>query len=205
MSTVERNTSSAPKGTVIRRSRWLAIAAMMTALALAGNYALAAIPNVELGSCILFTTAYVFGLVMAVWCTLIMSILYSVFNPWGAFVPQIWFSQLLGWLLMATIGAMMGFGRQGCGKKSASFELGGVGAVVTLFFDLITNLGYSWAFDVPYSIALIAGVRFMVVHVASNAILFGMLIPRVDHIIRNTLRSQIWEQAVQDMPVLSEG
>lgn len=205
MTTAEQNVDSVPEGTLIRRSRWLAITAIMTALALVGNYALVAIPNVELGSCILFTTAYVFGLVMAVWCTLMMSVLFSVFNPWGSFVPQIWFSQLLGWLLMDFVAAIMGHNTLERQKKTGHLELGIVGAVVTVFFDLITDLGFSWTSGLPYTETVIIGLPFMIVHVTSNAIIFGTLIPSVDYIIRHSLRSRIWEQTVQEMPVLSEG
>jgi DNA-binding MarR family transcriptional regulator len=128
----------------------------MSALALVGNYVLVAIPNVELGSGVLFVTAYLFGLGMGIWCVFIVSIIYAFFNPWGPFIPTIWITQLIGWIFMVIAGMLMG--RKDSDKswtRGMQIELAIVGAVVTLFFDLITTLGYSIWFGVPYFIAVI--------------------------------------------------
>jgi hypothetical protein len=99
----------------------------------------------------------------------------------------------------------MGHNTQERQKRTGYLELGIVGAVVTVFFDLITDLGFSWTLGLPYTETVIIGLPFMIVHVTSNAIIFGTLIPCVDYIIQHSLRSRIWEQTVQEMPVLSEG
>ena len=44
------------------RTRWIAVAAIMTALVLIGNYVLVVIPNVELGTVLIFLTGSLFGL-----------------------------------------------------------------------------------------------------------------------------------------------
>ncbi len=170
------------------RSRWVAVTAIMSALALVGNYVLVAIPNVELGSGILFLTAYLFGLSMGFWCVLIVSIIYAFFNPWGPFIPTIWLAQIVGWLFMVITGYLMKRQvRDTNWTRTRILEIAVVGAIVTLFFDLVTTLGYSIWFGIPYFVAVIAGLAFIVLHVISNAIIFPAIVPRLD----KTLKSQL--------------
>lgn len=172
------------------KSRWVAITAIMSALALVGNYVLVAIPNVELGSGVLFLTAYLFGLQMGFWCVLVVSIIYAFFNPWGPFIPTIWLAQIVGWLFMVVTGYLMR--RQGSNKdwtKFAYLEIAIVGASVTLFFDLVTTLGYAIWFGIPYFIAVIAGLLFIILHVVSNAIIFPAIVPRLDKTLSQQLDS----------------
>ncbi len=159
-------------------ARRISVIALMSALALVGTYALAAIPNVELGSVVLFTTAYAFGFGIAATCVLIMSLVYGTFNPWGVFIPQIWITQVIGWTVMVAAGHMLGIGEQH-GRTLSRTDLGSAGLFTTLFFDLITNLGYSYAFSVPYGVALIMGALFTAVHSVSNAFLFPAVAPGI--------------------------
>ena len=189
----------------MRRSRQISIIAIMAALALVGNYALVAIPNVELGTTILFITAYIFGFVIGASSAIIMSIVFSVINPWGAFLPQIWISQILGWLFITTAGAIMGYER----PKDENIPKGDVGlfvvgAFLTSFFDLVTNLGYAWAFSIPYGVAVLTGFPFMVVHVISNAALFGSVVPILRAVIRQHFEPAIWEPVTDYLEVWSE-
>ena len=171
------------------RSRWVAITAIMSALALVGNYVLVAIPNVELGSGVLFITAYLFGIEMALWSVLLVSIIFAFFNPWGPFIPTIWIAQVIGWIFMVTAGSLMGNQeRTEQNSRNLYVELAVVGAGVTLFFDLITTLGYAVWFGIPYFAAIVAGIPFIAVHVISNTILFPAIVPRLDITIKNQLR-----------------
>jgi hypothetical protein len=174
-------------------SKWVSIAAIMTALALVGNYALVAIPNLELGSTILFVTAYLFGPLMAIWATLIMSILFGVINPWGGFIPQIWMSQVIGWFYIITIGTIMGRrGVDGKRLEPRKVELAITGAFVTFIFDQITNLGYSATFGVPFVLAIAAAIPFTVIHVISNAVIFSQVVPILDKALTKQLKDLIW-------------
>lgn len=202
----EDRTSAVRGGHTIRRSRWLAITGLMSALALLGNYVLVGLPNVEMGSSILFVTAYIFGFYMAMWCTLIMSTIYGMFNPWGGLVPQIWISQVIGWLFVGAAGAIMG--RNGAarqGTRTSPIEFGLVGAITTLFFDLVTDLGYSWAIGVPYYVALALGLPFMVVHVVSNFLIFLLVVPVISRAIEQTFGEVIWGTTIKDTTSLGEG
>jgi hypothetical protein len=176
-----------------RGSRWISITAIMTALALVGNYALVAIPNLELGSTVLFVTAYIFGAQMAIWSTLIVSLLFGLINPWGGFIPQIWVSQIIGWFYIVTIGSIMG--RRGTNRKQLEprkWELATTGAFVTFIFEQITNLGYSATFGVPFFIAVTAAIPFTLLHIVSNAVIFSQVVPMLDTALTKQLKDLIW-------------
>jgi len=175
----------------LNRSRWVAVTAIMSSLALVGNYALVMVPNVELGSTVLFVTAFLFGLQMAAWCVFLVSIIFAVFNPWGPFIPAIWLAQVIGWLFMVTAGWMMGRTREKQWTRTGISELSFVGAIATLFFDLVTTMAYSWALSVPFALALISGLPFMLVHIFSNAIIFPLVIPKLDTALKRQIRHLI--------------
>ncbi|MFX0107081.1 MAG: hypothetical protein ACFE7R_02260 [Candidatus Hodarchaeota archaeon] len=177
---------------LISRSRWVSITATMTALALVGNYVLVAIPNVELGSAILFVTGYVFGFEMAAWCVLLVSIIFGAINPWGGFVPQIWITQLVGWLFIAVSGAILGNQPNKRDVVTDYRLLGMLGAFLTLFFDLITNLGWAWAGGLPYWTVVLSGIPFMIIHIASNTVIFAAVPPQLSKIVLTHFREAIW-------------
>ena len=189
----------------MRHSIRISIIAIMAALALVGNYVLVAIPNVELGTTILFVTAYIFGFTIAASSTIIMSIVFSVINPWGAFIPEIWISQVLGWLFIVAAGAIMGYERsEGETVPKGDVGLFVMGAFLTAFFDLVSNLGYSWAFTTPYEVGVITGLPFMVVDIISNAILFSLVVPRLRHIMMHQFASVIWDIHPEPIDSMSE-
>jgi hypothetical protein len=187
------------------RSRQVAITAIMTALALTGNYVFVAIPNVELGSGILFVTAYLFGFQTGASCAVLMAIIFGSINPWGGLIPQIWITQVIGWVYITAAGALMGRDRHGLGHSMRDvWILGFTGAFLTFFFDMLTNLGYSWAFGIPYWLAIVSGFPFMAVHIVSNAIIFGAVTPRLDIIVRSQLSSQIWNTETEILGLSEE-
>jgi energy-coupling factor transport system substrate-specific component len=178
---------------VIRGSRKVSIVAIMTALALVGNYVVVAIPNLELGSTVLFVTAYIFGAQISIWSALIMSILFGTLNPWGGFIPQIWASQVVGWFYIVTIGSIMG--RQGKGNRKVEprkWELAITGAFVTFIFEQITNIGYSITFGVPFLLAATAAIPFSILHIVSNTIIFSQVVPILNSALRTQLKDLIW-------------
>ena len=177
----------------MRSSRWVSMTAIMTALALVGNYALVAIPNLELGSTVLFVTAYIFGPIMAIWSTLIMSILFGVINPWGGFIPQIWLSQVIGWFYIVAIGSIMGrSGPDGKRLEPRDWELLITGGIVTLIFEQVTNLAYSATFRVPFYLAVTAAFPFTAVHIVSNAVIFSQVVPKLHKALTVQLKDLIW-------------
>ncbi len=188
------------------RTRWVAITAIMTALALVGNYVVVFIPSVELGTTILFITAYVFGYMMAVWSLLIMSIIYGTINPWGGFIPQIWISQVVGWLYVVAAGTISGNGGKRGGKiLFGPRELGVIGIAVTLVFDIVTTIGYTITFSVPFIFGLIGLIPFLIVHVLSNGFLFATVAPRLHRTISDTFSSVLEIEGERELLLEGEG
>ncbi|MHA1216911.1 MAG: hypothetical protein ACTSPX_06290 [Candidatus Thorarchaeota archaeon] len=185
-------TETPPTTGTIRASRRVSLIALMAALALVGNDALVVVPNVELGSTVFFVTAYMFGFSVALPCVFIVSLAFGLVNPWGAFIPQIWITQVIGWSYMTVVAELLR-PKSVRGKYPRNIELAFVGGIMTVFFDLVTNIGYSLAFSIPYYVALIAGLPFMVVHVLSNAFLFGTAVPLIQRTVSSNLADQIWE------------
>lgn len=190
----------------ISRSRWISIASMMSALAIIGSYALVGIPNVELGSTVLFITSYLFGYLMGIWCTLIMAVVFGSINPWGGLIPQIWITQVLGWLYITAAGGIMGKHLPHVSQKTWSRrDVGFVGGTTTLFYDLFTNLGYAWAFSIPYWAALVSGMAFMVLHVVTNSLIFAAAVPNLVEAIQIELGPLIWQTELDRPGGRSEG
>ncbi|MHA2386425.1 MAG: hypothetical protein ACXAEE_09485 [Candidatus Thorarchaeota archaeon] len=182
----------------INMSRRVSITAIMTGLALTGNYIFVGIPNVELGSAILFITGYVFGFRISASCSLLTAIIFGSINPWGGLIPQIWITQLIGWMYIAFAGSLIGSrGHSASSRLTKDWQLGLVGAFLTFYFDLLTNLGYAWATGISYWITLLAGLSFMIIHVVSNAIIFAGVTLRLDSIIRTQFASLIWDPGTQ--------
>jgi hypothetical protein len=168
----------------LRKSPRVAIIAIMSALTLVGSYVIP-FPNLELGSSLLFITSFVFGGQIGAICALIVSLVYfGLLNPWGAAIPLLLLTQVIGWLLFVAIGHLMG--RAGI-SAYRSYELAIVGGVLTLFYDLLTNLGWAWTSSTPYFIVLVGGALFMVLHVSSNVLIFGLVVPHMYRAIRGQL------------------
>jgi energy-coupling factor transport system substrate-specific component len=174
----------------------------MTALAMVGTYIFIAVPNVELGSAVFFITGLIFGLEIGLTSMLISSIIFSVINPWGAFIPLIWFSQAIAWTIVVMAGYLSS--RIEITQENVTKFLGLMGFVVTLLFDLITDLGYSVSFSVPFLVAIVAGLPFHIIHIVSNVIIFSLGIPPIERIIRNSLSDMIWEKSIDTSLTVQE-
>ncbi len=166
--------SSKPKRTVTIR---VALVAVLAALAIGGNYALSALPNVELSSVMVFLSGFLFGPVIGALVGSIAMIIYQYWNPWGAFIPPIGLAVIGCTIFIGVIGGILGKALQRLDYSDSRWFLLPVlfGILLTLFFDLVTNFAYSITFGIPFIVVLIIGLPFTIVHIVSNAILFGLL------------------------------
>ncbi|MFX0079914.1 MAG: ECF transporter S component [Candidatus Hermodarchaeota archaeon] len=165
----------------------VALIAILAALAIGGNYALSAIPNVELSSVMVFLSGFLFGPVIGILTGLIAMTIYQLWNPWGAFLPPIGFAVIGCTMFIGLVGGILGRNFQlsaNQGKIPLRWYLWPAffGVIVTLFYDLVTNLAYSITFVVPFVIAFVTGLPFMVLHMATNGFLFGLLTPAISRI-----------------------
>jgi hypothetical protein len=89
-------------------------------------------------------------------------------------------------------------------EKNVTKFLGLMGFVVTLLFDLITDIGYSISFSVPFIVAIVTGLPFHIIHIVSNVIIFSQGIPQIERIIRNNLSDMIWEKSIDTSLTVQE-
>ena len=104
--------------------------------------------------------------------------LHSLVNPWGPAPPVILAGNVIGSMLFAAAGALLGppIARR-LSMPARAAALAGIGAAVTLAYDLVTNLATvvtMGAESAPLPV-LMMGVPLAVVHIISNAIVFPVV------------------------------
>jgi LytS/YehU family sensor histidine kinase len=179
-----------PKSTLAIR---VALIAILAALAIGGNYALSALPNVELSSVMVFLGGFLFGSVIGALVGFIAMVIYQFWNPWGAFIPPIGFTVIGCTVFIGIIGGILGKALQRLDYSDSRWFLlpALFGMLLTVFFDLVTNFAYSFSFSVPFIVTLLLGLPFTVIHVISNAILFGILAQPVTRAIQQLQLNQL--------------
>jgi LytS/YehU family sensor histidine kinase len=179
-----------PKETVAIR---IALVAIFAALAIGGNYALSAVPNIELSSIMVFLSGFLFGPAIGGLVALIAMIIYQIWNPWGAFLPPIGLAVIGCTVFIGVIGGILGKTLQQFDYSDNQWFLIPTlfGILLTLLFDLITNFAYTLTFGMPFIVALITGLPFTAVHVISNAILFGLVTQPVTRTVHQLQLKQV--------------
>ncbi len=135
-------------------------------------------PNVEFTSFVVFLVGFFFGVRFAVFLGSLVMFVNGFVSPWG-FAGLVMPFQVVG---MAVVGFAGGVFRRYF-KAGSNFsrlnyvEVSVLAAFVTLVYDVVTNFGFAIMFNVDFLVALIMGVWFSIIHVVSNAMLFGFAFP----------------------------
>ncbi|MEE9268963.1 MAG: hypothetical protein V3V49_01765 [Candidatus Krumholzibacteria bacterium] len=162
----------------MRDTRKTLLASLMVALTVSLGYALAGIPNVELMTLTVFTGGYLLGARLGAVIGAASITLHSVFNPLGAALPPLLAAQVLGFMLIGAAGRWPGRTIASMDKRWPAFLLGGtVGLVLTLVYDILTNVGAFFAMTGDNNTKnlaafVTAGVIFAGLHVVWNTGLF---------------------------------
>jgi len=149
-------------------------------------------PNVEFTSVLTFTVGFFFGPFMGIFFGSFIMFVNGFFSPWGFAGLNMPF-QMVG---MAVIGLAGGlYKRHTRSYNAANFcvEVSVLGAFLTVFYDLVTNLGVALSFmisGVQPSLAVVTaiayGAPFSLIHVYSNIAVFGIaffpLVKALNHI-----------------------
>lgn len=158
------------------RARFAARVGLLAALTAAAGYD--PIPNVELISIVLFLAGAHVGLSAGLVVALIGRGIHSLVNPWGPAPPIILVGNVVGSMLFAAAGALLGpviASRLSVATRVAA--LAAIGAAVTLAYDVITNLATVMTMGAqaePLPV-LLMGVPLAIVHIISNAIVFPVV------------------------------
>jgi len=105
----------------------------------------------------------------------VMMLVYSLLNPYGAVQPLITVSQVVGEAVAGAAGgviAALGIAKSPAPLRAATLALSG--AIVTLFFDLVTNLATGFLLG-QVRLTLLGGIPFSLWHVGTNVALFAAI------------------------------
>jgi uncharacterized membrane protein len=168
----------------------VALVAILAATGLGGNYVLSGTPNIELSSVMVFLSGFLFGTPVGALVGLITMTIYQIWNPWGAFIPPIGLAVIFCTTFTGIVGGIAGRNvnvSRNIDRNRLTFSAATLGVLTTLFFDLVTNFAFSITINQSYVLILWLGLPLMLVHMISNGILFGLLVPSVTPIIQNAI------------------
>lgn len=159
------------------------MAAMLSAAAISISYARFWASNIEFTSLMIFLSGFALGSATGAVVGLTTESVFSALNPYGAAPLPIFLAQIG---CMTFIGAMGGLYSKLAGqsdtKLNSSLKMATAGLYLTVLFDLLTNLGFAISFyGGDYELALILGSPFMVIHVVSNTLVFGVVGPKLSY------------------------
>lgn len=164
--------------------RRTALLGLLTALAAASGYAFAAVPNVKPISLVLFLAGARVGFAGGFLVAALGMGIYTLANPWGPAPPLVLLAKVAGAMIFAAAGALVGVPLARRGVATRALLLAGAGLLLTLPYELITNLATAVTIGMasrPLP-TLLAGIPFAIAHTASNAAIFGAvgtpLLPR---------------------------
>jgi hypothetical protein len=160
------------------RIRRIAAGGLLAALALAVNFPLLGVPNVELFSVCLFISGIYLGFWGGFMVPFAAGMIFIIFNPNGPpSLLTVALAQLMGFVLFGMVGAV--FGRSIIRNKNRVVGmtfLAAIGIVFTFIYDLLTNLAFALSVG-PFKPVLIAGLAFSLWHMVSNGLIFGLSEP----------------------------
>jgi len=162
--------------------RLLVLTALFAGASAAVGYMLIMLPNVEAFTALLFVAGWTLGAARGITAALIASILYFGLNPQGGLFPPLLAAQMLGAASAPLAGVVF---RKVTAVRSIHWHgiavlLGLSAFVVTLIFDLLTNLAFPLATSMNMkgiTVYLIGGIPFSLVHILSNIGIFIFIVP----------------------------
>jgi uncharacterized membrane protein len=145
----------------------------MIALAFDLGYLLAGIPNVEAISAVSFFSGYLLGARSGTVVGAVSIFLFSVFNPFGMTFPAVLAAQTLGMALIGCSGRL--WKRLATWVPRPELSAACFGAVLTLVYSVLADYGLAismgrWREPLP---VIAAGIPFSIIHIVSNALIFG--------------------------------
>jgi len=155
----------------------VSIIATLVALCVATNYALVGVPQVKAMDFIVFIGGFCFGAYAGALIGILSWAVYGAINPYG-FVPQVWIATMFSETIYGLLGGLLGKNLALTNFNDERFKLsvffGTVGFILTLIYDLITNIAYALTFGIPIIVAIVFGTPYTILHQVSNMAIFGV-------------------------------
>lgn len=160
------------------RILWIARAGIFTALSVALGYSLIFVPNIELISASIFASGWLFGPSVGITVGALSFAIFSLFNPLGASLPPLMLAQVVGGMMLGMAGGLIKSMISGIPVLARGILLGIGGGLLTLLYDVITNIGGFIAFttEKTFIAYLAAGMVFSLLHMLSNTLIFSLLL-----------------------------
>jgi len=160
-------------------------AAFLTAVCVVLGYIFIAVPNLEMITAGIFISGVLLGPGYGIIIGCIAETIFSLFNPMGAPLPPVLAAQTVSMALVGLAGGLCSriFINVDFFKRSnllKHFLLAFLGITLTLVFDLLTNLSFVYIAGItgkPLFLYLLAGLAFSVFHIASNTLIFTLIVP----------------------------
>lgn len=150
------------------------LASLLTALAIAAGYALAAIPNVELITLLVFVSGFLLGpgLGAAVGAAAMAG--HSAFNVMGAAIPPILIAQVACYALIGVAGAVAGPALLRVPALPAAVLGAMTGGALVLGYQVVVGVVSFYTFTTESMLwaYLWGGIVFSSIHIAWNAAVF---------------------------------
>lgn len=154
---------------------------LFTGTAVGAGYLLAAVPNIELMTLIVALCGGVLGSRAGCVCGALSAVIYSLGSPFGLPVPVMLAAQAVGLGAAGVLGGALGnrvlaehYKRR---RRAVWLWSVAIGLGSTLIYDCLTNLAIIAAFETPAAVVLAGAIPFALIHLGSNAVVFGALVP----------------------------
>lgn len=146
--------------------------ALLSAAAIASNYLLIGVPNVKFMDLIVFTAGFIMGPTMGASTGVMVWLVYGTINPYGFSLPILG-ATMLGESIYGVAGGLYGKGPRQSGYGVDPWAAV-MGFMLTFVYDIFTNIVSAYTVGIPISIGLMTGIPFMLAHVLSNTMFFGL-------------------------------
>lgn len=148
---------------------------------------LSPIPNFELVIFTVFLSGVTGGCWVGVMAGFLGMMLHSIFNPLGVPVITVLLGQVIGASMVGLAGGLYAkrFRAAESGywsRLTGMMEMGAVGLVLTVVYDLVTTLALIPVLQLPAHCIFLQGTVYYLFHLASNTFIFstaGRLIPLI--------------------------
>lgn len=142
------------------------------AAGLTGAYA-ETIPNFEVLTLVVFCAGVLLGVRDGILTGAVTMLVYSLLNPYGAAPPLITIAQVAGEAAAGAAGGVLaGAGLAAFPPAPRAAALAITAVLLTLFFDLVTNLATGYLLG-QVRLALLGGIPFSLWHIGWNVALFA--------------------------------
>lgn len=155
----------------------ISVVATLVALCIATNYALIGVHQIKAMDFIVFIGGFCFGPFAGALIGILTWAVYGTINPYG-FIPRVWLATMFSEPIYGVVGGLLGTSLASSDldnqRLRLSILLGTTGFVLTVIYDLVTNIVFASVFNQSIIVAIAWGAPSAVLHELSNATIFAV-------------------------------